>query len=79
MTGVKMKIILIVFLSLQAYACSGEVEKNQASQKSKSSEIENIPTNPLPLHSQPNKPKEHISGSGLSHISGAPSSSHISG
>jgi|SaaInl7_100m_RNA_FD_contig_31_808204_length_356_multi_2_in_0_out_0_1 hypothetical protein len=79
MTGVKMKIILIVFLSLQSYACSGQVEKNQASQKNKSSEIDNIPANPLPFHSQPDQPKEHISGGGVSHISGAPSSSHISG
>jgi hypothetical protein len=74
-----MKIVLIIFLSVQAYACSGEVEKNQARQKSKSSEIENIPTNPLPFHSQLNQPKEHISGGGVSQISGSPSSYHISG
>ena len=74
-----MKIILIVFLSIQSFACSGEIEKKQAPLKSKPSEIKNITTNPLPLHSQPNHPKEHISGGGLSHISGAPSSSHISG
>jgi hypothetical protein len=74
-----MKIILIVLLSLQVNSCSGEIKKNQASQKSKSSEIENIPTNPSPFHSQTNQPKEHISGGGVSHISGAPSSSHISG
>ena len=74
-----MKIILIVFLAIQSFACSGEIEKKQAPQKSKPSEIVNIPTNPLPLHSQPNKPKEHISGGGVSHISGSPSSSRISG
>jgi hypothetical protein len=75
------KIILIVLLLIQTFACSGEIEKKQAPLKSKPSEIKNIPTNPLPLplHSQPNHPKEHISGGGLSHISGAPSSSHISG
>ena len=74
-----MKIILIFFLSIQSFACSGEIEKKQAPQKSKPSEIENIPTNPLPLHSQTNQPKEHISGGGVSHISGSPSSSRISG
>ena len=74
-----MKIILIVFLLIQTFACSGEIEKKQVPQNNMPSEIENIPTNPLPLHSQPNHPKEHISGGGLSHVSGAPSSSHISG
>ena len=66
-------------MSIQTFACSGEIEKKQASQKNKPSEIENIPTSPLPLISQHNKPKEHISGGGVSHISGAPSSSRISG
>ena len=74
-----MKIILIFFLSIQSFACSGEIEKKQAPQKSMPSEIENILTNPLPLHSQSNQPKEHISGGGMSHISGSPSSSRISG
>jgi hypothetical protein len=74
-----MKIILIVLLSLQVYACSGEVEKNQVLQKNKSSKIENIPINPLPLHSQTNQPNEHISGGGVSHISGSASSNRISG
>jgi hypothetical protein len=74
-----MKIILIVFLSIHSFACSGEIEKKQAPQKSKPSEIDNIPSNPLPLRSQPNQPKEHISGGGVSRISGGPSSSHISG
>ena len=74
-----MKIILIVLLSIQSFACSGEIEKKQTPPKSIPSEIENIPTNPLPLHSQTNKTKEHISGGGVSHISGSPSSSRISG
>ena len=74
-----MKIILIVFLLIQSFACTGEIEKKQAPQKSMPLEIENIPTNPLPLHSQTNQPKEHISGGGVSHISGGPSSSRISG
>jgi hypothetical protein len=73
------KIILIVFLALQSFACSEEIEKKQGSPKNKPSEIENIPTNPLPLHSKTNQPKEHISGGGVSHISGSPSSSRISG
>jgi hypothetical protein len=73
-----MKIILIVFLSLLAFACSGEVENKQPL-NSKSTSTENLPSNPLPSHSQPNQPEEHISGGGESHISGAPSSSHISG
>jgi hypothetical protein len=73
-----MKIILIAFLSLLAFSCSGEVENNQTP-KSKSTPTENKPSNPLPLHSQPNQPEEHISGGGESRISGAPSSSHISG
>ena len=74
-----MKIIFIVYLSIQSFACSGEIEKNQAHQKRMPSGIENVPTNPLPLHSQTNQPKEHISGGGVSHISGSPSSSRISG
>ena len=76
-----MKIVLIVFLSIQPFACSGEIEKKQAPQKKMPSEIENIPTNTLhlPLNSQTNQPKEHISGGGVSHISGSPSSSRISG
>ena len=74
-----MKIILIVLLSIQSFACSGEIEKKQVPQNNMPSVIENIPTNPLPLHSQTNKTKEHISGGGVSHISGSPSSSHISG
>jgi len=74
-----MRIILIVFLAIQSFACSEEIETKQAPQKTKPLEIENIPTNPLPLHSQTNQPKEHISGGGVSHISGSPSSSRISG
>jgi hypothetical protein len=74
-----MKIILIVFLLIQTFACSGEIEKKQSPHNNKPSKIENIPTNPLPLHSQTNQHKEHISGGGISHISGAPYSSRISG
>jgi hypothetical protein len=74
-----MKIILMVFLSIQSFACSGEIEKKQTPPKSIPSETENIPTKPLSLHSQTNQPKEHISGGGVSHISGSPSSSRISG
>jgi hypothetical protein len=74
-----MKMILIIFLSIQSFACSGEIEKKQVKQKSKPSEIENIPTIPLHLHSQTNQPKEHISGGSVSRISGSPSSSRISG
>jgi hypothetical protein len=74
-----MKIVLIVYLIFQAFACSGEIEKQQIPQTSIPSEIENIPTYPSPLHSQTNQPKEHISGEGVSHISGSPSSSRISG
>ena len=73
-----MKIILIVFLSILGFACSGELENNQPP-NSKSIPTENLPSNPLPSHSQPNQPEEHISGGGESQISGAPSSSHISG
>jgi hypothetical protein len=72
-----MKIILIVFLSLLTFACSEEL-KNKQPPNIKSTPTENPPSNPLPLYSQLNQPEEHISG-GESHISGAPSSSHISG
>jgi hypothetical protein len=75
----KMKIILIFFLSIQSFACSEEIEKKRAPQKSKPSKIVNIPTSPSSLNSQTNQPKEHISGGGISHISGSPSSSRISG
>ena len=73
-----MKIILIVFLSLLAFACSGELENKQPP-NSKSTPTENLPSISLPSHSQPNQTEEHISGVGESQISGAPSSSHISG
>ena len=72
-----MKIILIAFLAFLAFACSGEVE-NKQTPNSKTTPTENIPSNPLPLHSQLNQPEEHISGGGEPRISGA-TSSHISG
>jgi hypothetical protein len=77
--GKKMKIILIVFLSIQTFACSEEIQKKQAPQQSKPSEVENKHINPLPLRSKSDQPKEHISGGGVPHISGASSSSRISG
>jgi hypothetical protein len=73
-----MKIILIAFLSFLAFACSEDVEKNQT-HKSKSTQTENKTSNPLTLKPQTKQPEEHISGGGEPHISGAPSSSHISG
>ena len=73
-----MKIILIAFLSLLGFACSEDVEKNQT-HKSKSTLTEKKPSNPLTLQSQSKQPEEHISGVGEPRISGAPSSSHISG
>ena len=73
-----MKIILIVFLSILAFACSGELENKQPP-NSKSTPTENLPSISLPSHSQPNQTEEHISGGGETHMSGAPSSSHISG
>jgi hypothetical protein len=71
------KIILIVFFALLAFACSGEVENNKTP-NNKPSTTKSLPSNPLPLHSQPNQPEEHISGGGDPRISGA-TSSHVSG
>jgi hypothetical protein len=73
-----MKFTLILSLSLLAFACSGEVENNQTP-KSKSTLTENKPSNPLTLQPQSKQPEEHISGGGEPRISGASSSSHISG
>jgi hypothetical protein len=73
-----MKIILIVFVSFSAFACSEELENKQPP-NSKSIPTENLPSNPLLSHSQPNQSEEHISGGGESDISGAPSAFHISG
>jgi len=73
-----MKIILIVFLSLLAFACSGEVENNQTP-KIKSTPTENKSSNPLNVQPQAKQSEEHISGVGEPRISGAASSSHISG
>ncbi|MZG54113.1 MAG: hypothetical protein F3743_02195 [Nitrospinae bacterium] len=71
-----MKSILFIFLLTFSISCSGEAEKKQASEK-KSKVIESPAANPL--EPQTNISQEHISGSGKTHISGAPSSSHISG
>jgi hypothetical protein len=73
-----MKIILIVYLSIMAFACSGKVENNQTP-KTKSTPTENKPYNPLTLQPKSKQPEEHISGGGEPRISGATSSSHISG
>ena len=73
-----MKIILIAFISIMAFACSGEVDNKQAP-KSKIPATENKISNALSAQPQSKQPEEHISGGGESRISGAPSSSHISG
>lgn len=67
-------ILLVIFLT---FSCSEDIEKNKAPKK-----------NPLPIenksvHSLNTQSKsftnEHISGSSKPRISGAPSSSHLSG
>ena len=67
-------ILLVAFLTI---SCSDNIEKNKAPKK-----------NPLPIenksiHSLNTQSKsftdEHISGGSKSRVSGAPSSSHISG
>jgi len=70
-----MKLILIFLLSLFA-ACSGDVENKKAPEL-KSKSIESKPVNPV--RSQSNPVEEHISGGGQTRISGAPSTTHISG
>ena len=73
-----MKIILVAFLSLLAFACSEDVDKKQTPQK-KSIPVENKAPAVNPQNAQSLQPDLHISGGGQTHISGAPSSSHISG
>ena len=68
----------MVLLSLLAFACSGEVEKNEIP-KSKPTPTENITPKLLTMKPQPKQSEDHISGFGEPRISGAPSSSHISG
>ncbi len=71
-----MKFLLFLLLLTCFLACSGEIEKGQPSKK-KMSTIESPPANSMKPQSNPNQ--EHISGNGEIHISGAPSSSHVSG
>lgn len=73
-----MKIIIIAFFSLFAFACSEDVKEKQTPQK-KSIPIENNVPAVNPPNAQSLQPDLHISGGGQPHISGAPSSSHISG
>ena len=73
-----MKIILIAFLSLLAFACSEDVDEKQTPQK-KSMPIENKVPAVNPPNAQSLQPDLHISGGEQTHISGAPSSSNISG
>ena len=71
-----MKIILFLLLLTNIFACSGELEKEHAP-KIKMKIIERPPANSLSPQIDLNQ--EHISGNGENHISGSPSSSHISG
>ena len=73
-----MKIILVAFLSLLAVACSEDVDKKQTPQK-KSIPIENKSLAVNPPNAQSLQPDLHISGGEQTHISGGPSSSHMSG
>ncbi len=73
-----MKITLLVFLSLLSYACSGDVDEKQTPQN-KSIPLENKVPAVNPQNSQSMQPDLHVSGGGQTHISGAPSSSNISG
>ncbi len=71
-----MKFNLIIFLSIFAFSCSGDVEKKH------NPEQKSAPQKSKPVNSQ--KPikkeaEEHISGVGEARVSGAPSSTHISG
>ena len=73
-----MKIILVAFLSLLAFACSADVDEKQTPKK-QSIRIENKVPAVNPPNAQSLQPDLHISGGEQTHISGAPSSSHISG
>ena len=73
-----MKIILVAFLSLLAFACSKDVDEKQTHQK-KSLPIENKIPAVNPQNAQSLQSDLHLSGGGQTHISGAPSSSNISG
>ncbi len=73
-----MKFFLVAFLSLLAFACSEDADNKQSLHK-KSIPIENKPPAVNPQNAQSLQPDLHISGGGQTHISGAPSSSHISG
>jgi PBP1b-binding outer membrane lipoprotein LpoB len=73
-----MKIILIAFISFLAFGCSEDVDEMQTPQK-KSILIEKKAPAVNPPNAQSLQPDLHISGGEQTHISGAPSSSHISG
>ena len=67
-------IIIIVCLT---FSCSDNIEKNKV-QKNNALQIENKSVDSLNAQSEPFSDK-HISGSSGPHVSGAPSSPHISG
>ena len=71
-----MKFILFYFLFTYLIACTGEIEKEQSLEK-KMNVIENPSTKTQ--EPQTNIIQEHISGNRETHISGGPSSTHISG
>jgi hypothetical protein len=73
-----MKFILIAFFSFLAFGCSEDIDEKQTPQK-KSIPIENKAPAVNPPNSQSLQPDLHISGGGQAQISGAPSSSNISG
>ena len=71
-----MKFILFFLLLIYLVACSGKIEKDKAPEK----EIDIIESpSANSLNPQINLDQERISGNGSTHISGAPSSDHISG
>ncbi len=72
----KKSFLILIFLSI--LGCSDDLEEKQTPQKKPAPIEEKAPT-PNPPNAQSIEPDKHISGGGQPHISGAPSSSHISG
>ena len=71
-----MKFILLFLILTSSIACSGEIKQEKTPEIKRKTSENSSANSPNP---QTNITQEHISGNGGNHISGGPTSSHISG
>ena len=72
-----MNFLYIIIIVCLTFSCSDNIEKNKV-QKNNALHIENKSIDPTNTQSEPFSDK-HISGSNEPRVSGAPSSTHMSG